>query len=374
MSFQLNQTTARQIVETVKNVCGKDINFIRPDGIIFASTDESRIGDYHEIGHEAARTGQTIEVQEGEIYHGTQPGVNMPFFWKGTLIAVIGVTGSPGEVRPYAKLARRIMGLILRERELDLVDRSRRNRVGYIVNALISGQPLDRDFLTGFLGMNRLSDRRLFRTVVVIPRDAEKSGLFADSDFESADIIQSAGTELCTFRYPDEYVILCEDGKQDALCGRLLANAPGGTPGFRIGIGSPESVYRQEHSYQTAQLALKSLRGEAALASYESLDMELLFSTAQPGIRRLLTAKTADLLDGTDRACLEAYFSSDFSVKAASEKLFIHKNTLQYHLDRTFRLTGYNPRVFRDAVVLWTGLQLRKDADIGKEKSAPDKT
>ena len=73
MSIHLNQTTARQIVETVKNVCGKDINFIRPDGIIFASTDESRIGDYHEIGHEAAQTGQTIEVNEGEIYHGLVP-------------------------------------------------------------------------------------------------------------------------------------------------------------------------------------------------------------------------------------------------------------------------------------------------------------
>ena len=41
-----------------------------------------------------------------------------------------------------------------------------------------------------------------------------------------------------------------------------------------------------------------------------------------------------------------------------SEKLFIHKQTLQYHLDRVYRLTGYNPRRFRDAMVLWTGLSL----------------
>ena len=93
MAFRLNQSAAQQIVETVKSVCGKDVNYIQPDGKIAASTDASRIGDFHEIGFESARTLKTIEVRESEKYHGTQPGVNMPFLWKGELTAVIGVTG-----------------------------------------------------------------------------------------------------------------------------------------------------------------------------------------------------------------------------------------------------------------------------------------
>lgn len=60
MAEQIDQKTAQQIVDTVKEVCGHNINFIRPDGIITASTDPERVGTYHEIGQQAARTGQTI--------------------------------------------------------------------------------------------------------------------------------------------------------------------------------------------------------------------------------------------------------------------------------------------------------------------------
>jgi len=51
MAFSIRQNVAQQIVEAVKDVAGHDINFIDAKGIIFASTDIKRIGDYHEIGH-----------------------------------------------------------------------------------------------------------------------------------------------------------------------------------------------------------------------------------------------------------------------------------------------------------------------------------
>ena len=36
----------------------------------------------------------------------------------------------------------------------------------------------------------------------------------------------------------------------------------------------------------------------------------------------------------------------------------MHPNTLQYQLDKIARETGYNPRVFRDAVTLSLGIEL----------------
>ena len=47
-----------------------------------------------------------------------------------------------------------------------------------------------------------------------------------------------------------------------------------------------------------------------------------------------------------------------FRSKTAAEKLYIHKNTLQYQLDKIHALTGYDPRVFREGVILYLGLQL----------------
>ena len=50
---------------------------------------------------------------------------------------------------------------------------------------------------------------------------------------------------------------------------------------------------------------------------------------------------------------LKVYFSTDMSLKDTSEKIFLHKNTLQYKLNRIEKLTGYNPRVFSGAVRLF---------------------
>lgn len=41
MASHIRRLVAQQIVETVKDVCGHDINYIDPNGIIFASTTRS---------------------------------------------------------------------------------------------------------------------------------------------------------------------------------------------------------------------------------------------------------------------------------------------------------------------------------------------
>ena len=63
-------------------------------------------------------------------------------------------------------------------------------------------------------------------------------------------------------------------------------------------------------------------------------------------------------LEEKDRAILRAYFGAGMRLKQASEALYLHKNTLQYQLDRIHRETGYNPREFADAVILYLALKL----------------
>ena len=60
--FKIDRTLAAQVVNTVKDVCGRDVNFINQSGIIFSSTDPERIGTFHEIGHQAALTGEPMTI------------------------------------------------------------------------------------------------------------------------------------------------------------------------------------------------------------------------------------------------------------------------------------------------------------------------
>lgn len=57
---------------------------------------------------------------------------------------------------------------------------------------------------------------------------------------------------------------------------------------------------------------------------------------------------------------LDLYFSHDLNISETARTLYLHRNTLLYRLDRINELTGYNPRVFKDAVLLYLALWLKK--------------
>lgn len=127
---------AKQIVETLKSICDHNINYIGVNGRIYASTDEIRVGNYHDAGHEAAKTGKTITVEEDDISRGAKKGINMPIRFHGKTVAVIGITGPPDEVTKYAVLAQRITLMLLREHEMDIRDRNNQSQQQIAVRAL----------------------------------------------------------------------------------------------------------------------------------------------------------------------------------------------------------------------------------------------
>ena len=133
MITHISHTLAQQIVNTIKDVCSYDINFINPSGTIIASTNSARIGTYHEIGRKAAVTGTTIEVAESDNFTGTRQGINMPLYHEDCLLAVIGITGSPEKVRKYAFLAQRITSLLIREQELGQYSRHQADKKQFII-------------------------------------------------------------------------------------------------------------------------------------------------------------------------------------------------------------------------------------------------
>ena len=57
---------------------------------------------------------------------------------------------------------------------------------------------------------------------------------------------------------------------------------------------------------------------------------------------------------------LEIYFACNGSVQAISQKLFIHKNTVQYKIKKIADATGYDPRRLTDTVLLYLCVKLRK--------------
>ena len=358
MQHQIRKSVAQQIVETVKDVSACDINFIDSSGMIFASTDPSRTGSFHEIGRQVVRTGETIEVETDDSFFGTHRGVNLPVRYQGEVIAAIGISGAPSEVRKYAYLAQRITMLILREQEMDERISGERARLNYIIRTLVSGDALNFDEYVSFVQKNQLDPDGAFRTIVVqmnAQGDQADLSLIENSIYQTFD---QTGAKLYTFSYPNEYILLMEAERYErwAYIFRQLAREYPGI--LRIGIGNSDALNRQYRSYQAAGIALKSLTGDQNVAAFDQLDLEILLGAVPEGARQRFLKKTAAALNEKDREILKTYFGSGMSLKATSDALFMHKNTLQYQLDRIWKTSGYNPRAFQDAVILYLGLKL----------------
>lgn len=359
MAQYISKRVAQQIVETVRDVCNHNINFIDTKGIIFASTDGARVGNYHEIGRQVVLTGRTIEVERDEEFLGTHKGVNIPFIYKGEIIAVIGISGVPDEVRKYAYLAQKITSLILREHEIESQSSNRREQRNYVVRALISGEHIDHDYLKEFIDFCHGDLTKQYRTILV-ELDARYNPLnLSLIEQHIYQVFEMTGSPFYGFQYPNEYVmILTEDQwkKYRHFWGQLAGEYQSI---LKIGIGGSCQLLRQSQSCLEARIALHSLGSEQNLALYEELDLEILLGSVAPDVKKSFLHRTIEKLDEKDLHLLEVYFDCDFSLKRTCEKLFIHKNTVQYQLDKIHRLCGYNPRNFRDAVVLYLALQVR---------------
>lgn len=355
---EISKKTAQQIVDSVKDVCGHDVNFIRPDGSILASTNPERVGTYHEIGHRAAQEGQPIEVMENDSFYGTQQGVNLPFSHHGTIVAVIGITGVPEDVRKYAYLAQRITALLLREQEYDARNRNEQVETDYVVRALSSGKPMNHGFYLDFLSSHGLSEEVRYRTVLVRLSTRYNPANLSMVEQKILTVFRETGSPLFTFRFPNEYILILPKGDyppRQQPFERLAAE-------FReilsVGVGADHKLVHQYRSFREAQIAARAGAERAGYADFEQLDLELLSGSIPVAVRESYAARTLGKLSEKERHILEVYFAADCSLKAAAEKLYIHKNTLQYQLDKIHLLTGYDPRVFREGVILYLGLQL----------------
>ena len=337
MQIKIDHSLATQIVNTVKDVCGQDVNFIDQSGIIFASTNPERVGTFHEIGQKAAATGNTIEVSSDNSFYGSQKGINMPVYHNQSLLAVIGITGEPDTVRKYAHLAERITNLLIREQELNMISRNQNDKRQYIIDSLIRNQNLNMEYIQSLLTEFSVDVRTSKRLILLQINARYNMANFSLLEQKVTQMFSIFPLNLYAFHYPDEYLAAAEQQK-------LL----------KIAVGKSTSIYQLAESYSSAVTALKSITNpDKNFVMYDNLTLELLLSGSGKQEKEEFLSRTITNLTGEELKIITTYFDQDMSLHNTCEKLFLHKNTLQYKLNHIYRKTGLNPRRFKDAVLLY---------------------
>lgn len=355
----IDQSLAQQIVDTVKDVCGQDINFIEPSGIILASTNRKRVGMFHEIGQKAASTLMPIEVDSDDTYSGTKKGINVPIYHNQSILAVIGISGQPDEVRKYAYLAERISNLLIRERELNALSRTQADKKQFVIDSLIRRDNVNHEYLKDCLKTFHIDITTGKQLILIRINPKYNSTNLALLEQKIQELFEQMHLTLYAFHYPNEYlaIIDADDLKNNTAFLRNFAIAQKEL--LQITVGKTTSIYQIADSYESALTAWKSIsESNESFALFDDLMLEIILSDVKDNSREAFIQKTISTLSANDLQLIHIYFEEELSLAKTSERLYLHKNTLQYKLNHIYQKCGLNPRTFQDAVLLYLALKL----------------
>lgn len=359
MITTINKKLAQQIVKTVHDVCQLNINFINTEGLIFASNDEERIGAYHEIGHQCAKSGETIQVDTDDSYTGTKRGINIPIFYNSSVIAVIGISGDPEEAKKYAHLAERITHLLIREQDLNESHRAYDDKKLYVLECLMTGEITNTSYLEDCLKEFHISHADYYRAILITANLNYDLLNISLLEQHIQNLFHAMGQPLFTHLYPNRFVGIVSSSAfewKHYMINQFVAEHHSV---MKMAVGGSQPLHRLKESWESAQTAAQSIeQNDGDYVLFDNLNLEIILSSLPEAKRSAFRAKILSALGEEDKNILRTYYLSDMSLKRTSEQLFLHKNTVQQKLNRIRQKCNLNPRSFQDAVLLYLALRM----------------
>lgn len=139
-----------------------------------------------------------------------------------------------------------------------------------------------------------------------------------------------------------------------------------------VAIGSVSAgLIRINESYETAKVILDSHRifhDSQRVLNYHKLGISGLISmiphdVGEIFVKEVLTEEIYREIGAEYMTTIQTFFENNLNISEASRKMFIHRNTLVYRLDKIKKLTGLDITKFDDAVTLKTAIMIKRYAE-----------
>ena len=136
-----------------------------------------------------------------------------------------------------------------------------------------------------------------------------------------------------------------------------------------IGIGTVVGHVRDlSRSFQEAQMAIdvgKVFENERSIINYENLGIgrliyQLPTTLCEMFLQEVFKKNPIDSLDQETLFTINKFFENNLNVSETARKLFVHRNTLVYRLEKIKKLTGLDLREFDDAITFKVALMVKK--------------
>ena len=360
--MNLSMPFAMQMVEELSTILSQHINFIDKEGVIIASSDQQRIGSVHMGAKKLIQENLPYIVIESDLeYPGSKQGVNLPIVVDDEIIGVIGITGEKERVEKYGEIIRKFTQMYIRDEHIKQTKAQEEKMVSrFLENWLMHAHTINEpNFieLAHSLGISVHLPRRIVMASFIDQESNDMKHKQAHLDQATRYLKKAMCDHHQTYalRIGTRHVFMILDAKDEFIkqhCSHVRQHIKHTYDwDIRFGFDAHTFDYTQAHYFYIQ--AKKALNAALSVASqpimgYRDLQLELLLSELSAPLRQEFIDKLFKGMNQEDikealQMC-DVLYAHNGSLTHASHHLFIHKNTLQYKLNKLTELTGYDPR------------------------------
>jgi carbohydrate diacid regulator len=368
---EISSTLAQVIVTDMKKIINQELNFMDTDGLVIASTDPNRINSYHEGAKKVISTKEDLIIEDTGQFKGTKKGINLPIYFENKLIGVIGITGEKDEVVKYGQIIKKMTEILIKEAWVkDYIIQLRENYRTIIDYLLFSPEHEE-----GHSSFSNMFDINLLSQKIVVVGNMNKTKNSPANVTERMNVLldkyfPSKQQNIYTIKNEEIIMIIdhtFEKNLEYSLHNLIKESLENLSTPLLFGIGLTTSpAISHKKSYELAKTTVRwtNLFSNDGIYYFKDLDLGLILNSTPAYDKSIYIHKVLSNLSEAEikeySEIMDVYGSNNGSITKCADDLFIHKNTLQYKLNKLDKLTGYNPRNMNDYVILKLAFLLYK--------------
>ena len=347
---------AQDFVEATSLLVGqRTIKIMDQKGIIIASTEKHRIGDFHQGASEVLATGKPVRIKKEDLprYPGTKEGYNMPIFLNDEIIGVVGIFGCEEEVQSIANLLRVYVTQSFSQLQMTQKQNLEAELRNQLLRLLLFGGKSQKEMIIKLCGMLDLQLEFPVRIILLYERAAERNmkhlldyhqfiqnliwknvldrrrDVFGIQNADYVILLGGSGELLETRKRLDK---LLQEIEREAVWNAAVSSPCRNMEEVSEGM-KEVSVLRNRRGGMIQNLEEHTCRMQYLMGRFTVQDGA---RTVVGMLRRLEDQhgeKQAEQLLQT----AQVYYEYGGSVAKAAEKLNLHKNTLLYRMKQLYQ-------------------------------------
>lgn len=358
----ITQKIAEMLVEETSKILNLNINIMDKQGIIIASGDSARVNMVHKGALEAISSEKTLKIttKSATGLQGTMPGVNLPINFQGDIVGVIGITGDPKEIANRGDLVKMMAELLINQSYLVTQLEWKQRTKEMVIEELLKRDPIIHE-VHRWLGLLDIQLEGPYIVSLIEIDNRDHPNLTIIKQIEN---IFKERSVLVGFIHMNTLLIILNDFSIEEAMKKLTQATIGlHRLHLKTRLAYSSQVHHLEHiaqSYHECKLALKVTDPSVEVVAYSDVETKVLLQHVDRQIAENFSARV--LIDIVEKQfeTLQAYFDCDLNINRAAKKLFIHRNTMIYRLNKIKTDSGYDPQNFHDATTLQLAIWLAK--------------